>query len=138
VAKTIQLTQEEHVENYLNLLEHPLRKAVEALREIVLETDKEIGEQIKWNSLAFYYTGKMKPFDPREYKRDIVVFNLGKKDFVLLVFPTGVIINDKTGILEGKFKDTRKIVKFTSLDEVKSKKKDLQYVIRDWLKLVDR
>jgi uncharacterized protein YdeI (YjbR/CyaY-like superfamily) len=138
VVKTNQLTQEEPVEKYLNLLEHPLRKAVEALREIVLETDKEIGEQIKWNSLAFYYTGKMKPFDPREYKRDIVVFNLGKKDFVLLVFPTGVIINDKTGILEGKFKDTRKIIKFTSLDEVKSKKKDLQDVIKDWLKLVDR
>jgi uncharacterized protein YdeI (YjbR/CyaY-like superfamily) len=138
VVKTNQLTQEESVEKYLNLLEHPLKKVVEALREIVLETDKEIGEQIKWNSLAFYYTGKMKPFDPREYKRDIVVFNLGKKDFVLLVFPTGVIINDKTGILEGKFKDTRKIVKFTSLDEVKSKKKDLQDVIKDWLKLVDR
>jgi len=66
-------------------LNHPLKNVVQALRKIVLSVDEEIAEQIKWNSPSFYYTGAMKPFDPKEYKRDIVVFNLHKNDCVLLV-----------------------------------------------------
>ncbi len=41
------------------------------LRNIILSTDKEIGERIKWNNPSFYYTGEMKPFDPKEYKREL-------------------------------------------------------------------
>lgn len=36
-------------------------------------------------------------------KRDIVVFNLHKKDQVLLIFPTGAKIKDQSGLLEGEF-----------------------------------
>lgn len=136
MAKTRKLTNEEQVVDFFNQLDHPLANVVEALRKIILATDKEIGEQIKWNSPAFYYTGEMKPFDPKEYKRDIVVFNLHKKDFVLLVFPTGAIVNDPTGLLEGKFTDGRKTAKFATLDDVKNKEEDLQTVLKEWLKLV--
>jgi uncharacterized protein YdhG (YjbR/CyaY superfamily) len=126
------------VTDYLHSLDHPLKNLVEELRKIMLSADKEIDEQIKWNSLSFYYTGEIKSFDPKEYKRDIVVLNLHKKDQVLLVFPTGAGIDDKTGILGGMFKDTRKIVTFTTLDEVKHKEKDLQLVIKQWLQTVER
>jgi hypothetical protein len=62
------------VTEYMQQLDHPLADTVEALRQVILKTDKEIGEQVKWNSPSYYYTGAMKPFDPKEYKRDIVVF----------------------------------------------------------------
>ncbi len=47
-----------------------------------------MGERIKWNNPSFYYTGEMKLFDPKEYKREIIVFNLYKRR-ILLVFPSG-------------------------------------------------
>lgn len=124
--------------DYLGQLEHPLKNVVEALRKILLATDKEIDEQVKWNSLSFYYTGDMKAFDPKEYKRDIVVFNLHKKDLVLLVFPTGARINDDSGLLEGKFTDGRKTAKFTCADDVKSKGADLKNVVKEWLRTVEK
>lgn len=138
MAKAEKLTNEEQVAEYFRALDHPLREVIEALRSVILAADDEVGEQIKWNSPSFYYTGEMKPFDPKEYKRDIVVFNLHKKDSVLLVFPTGAVVDDKTGLLEGKFTDGRKTAKFTTLNEVKNREKDLQSVIKDWLKMVDK
>ena len=137
MAKPLKQAGEEQLINYFNKLDHPLKNVVEELRKIVLATDREIGEEIKWNSPSFYYTGEMKPFDPKEYKRDIVVFNLHKKEFVLLVFPTGARVKDPTGLLEGKFTDGRKTAKFATLNEVNNRKKDLQAVIKLWLKQVD-
>jgi len=75
----LKLTIHEQVEAYIQALDHPLKDVVHALRQVIATADEEIGEQIKWNSPSFYYTGEMKPFDPKEYKRDIVVFNLHKK-----------------------------------------------------------
>lgn len=73
---------------YMNNLKHPLAGVAKALREIILKTDPEIGEEIKWNAPAFFYTGELPPFNPKDYKRHIVVFNFYKQDCIRLVFPT--------------------------------------------------
>lgn len=138
MAKTNKLTNEAQVTGYFNKLSHPLGNIIEALRKIILNTNKEIAEQIKWNSPAFYYTGEMKPFDPKEYKRDIVVFNLHKKEMVLLIFPTGAKINDTSGLLEGNYSDGRRMASFRTMEDVKRKKKDLESVVLAWLKAVDQ
>lgn len=126
------------VTEYIAGLDHPLKDVVEQLRQAILATDPEIGEHIKWNSPAFYYTGEMPPFDPKEYKRDIIVFHLRKKDQVLLVFPTGAKINDTIGVLEGKYTDGRKTVTIKSIEDFEAKKDSLQQVIKQWLALVDK
>src|SRR5258706_16461462 len=82
------------VNEYMQSLKHPLVKVIEVLRQIILNTDKEIGEEIKWNAPTFFYIGEMKPFNPKEYKRYIVVFNLFRKDCIRLVFPSGAKVND--------------------------------------------
>ena len=41
-------TQE--VNKYMQLLEHPLRKEIELVRTIILESDPNILEQVKWNA----------------------------------------------------------------------------------------
>ena len=122
---------------YINSLQHPLKEVVLVLRKTILETDSQIAEQIEWNALAYYYTGEMKPFNPKEYKRDIIVFNLKKKEY-MHSYSTGASINDTTGLLEGDFPDGRKVVKFSILSEVENREKDLQKVIRGWLVLVDK
>lgn len=136
--KTPKPSTQEQVTNYLHTLDHPLKEVVTALRKIILAIDDNIGEQIKWNSLCFCYTGAMQPFNPKEYKRDIVVFNLHKKDFVLLVFPTGAKLSNKTGFLEGQFTDSRKIATFFTLNDVKNKQTDLQTTLQEWLTKVDK
>lgn len=132
------LSPEAQVAGYLAQLDHPLKNVVEALRKTVLSASPEIAEQIKWNSPAFYYNGEMKTFDAKEYKRDIVVFNLNKKEYVLLVFPTGAVINDTTGVLEGNYPDGRRMAKFSSVNEVKEKEKDLRAVLQAWLQQVEK
>ncbi|MDF2187858.1 DUF1801 domain-containing protein [Paraflavitalea sp. CAU 1676] len=125
------------VDEYLQQLEGSLLETLQVLREVILSTDKLIGEQIKWNSPAFYYTGAMKPFDPKEYKRDIAVVNIYRKEYVLLVFPTGARINDTSGLLEGNYPDGRRMVKIQSVDDLKTKEKVLQQVIKKWLEGVE-
>lgn len=136
MAKTPKPTTEEQVSAYFQQLDHPLSEVVEALWTIIRTTDGEVGEHIKWNSPAFYYTGPMEAFDPKEYRRDLVVLNLHRKDAVLLVFPTGALINDSTGLLQGTYPDGRKTVRFTTLDEVRRQEENLRWVINTWLEEV--
>jgi hypothetical protein len=130
-------SDQEQVTKHIKKLDPAFGKIIETIRQIILSTDKEIGERIKWNNPSFYYTGEMKPFDPKEYKREIIVFNL-YKERILLVFPSGAKINDTSGFLEGEYKDGRRIVIFKDMDDVKSKEKAMRKVIKQWLKLVDK
>jgi len=86
MAKSVKLTDTEQVTAHIKKLEPSFGKIIETIRQIILKTDKEIGEHIKWNNPSFYYTGEMKPFDPKEYKREIIVMNLFKER-IMLVFP---------------------------------------------------
>ena len=137
MAKAVKLTDTEQVIAHIKKLDSSFGKTIEGIRQIILKTDKEIGERIKWNNPSFYYTGEMKPFDPKEYKRDIIVMNLFKER-IMLVFPSGAKINDKSGLLEGVYKDGRRIIIFKDMSDVKSKEKSLQAVIKKWLMLVDK
>jgi len=137
MAKAAKPTDAEQVMAHIKKLDPVISKTVLALRKIILSTDKEIGERIKWNNPSFYYTGQMKPFDPKEYKREIIVFNLFKNR-IMLVFPSGAKVNDGSGLLEGDYKDGRRIAIFKDLKDVKAKEKKLQAVITTWLKLVDK
>ncbi|WP_165939983.1 DUF1801 domain-containing protein [Dyadobacter psychrotolerans] len=136
-AKSSKLSDEDQVSAHIQKLDPKIAETVEYIRKVILSADKEIAEQIKWNSPSFYYTGEMKPFDPKEYKRDIVVLNLNKGK-ILLVFPSGAKVNDKSGFLEGDYKDGRRLVHFKDIDDVKSKEKNLQQVIKEWIAGVEK
>jgi len=132
------LSEPDKVDAYIRKLKHPLKEVVESLRQTILNTDPEIGEEIKWNAPTFFYSGEMKPFNPKEYKRYIVVFNLYRKDCIRLVFPSGAKINDTSGLLEGDYADGRRLALFHNMDEVGSKAKALQRAIKRWLTLLDK
>ena len=142
MAKTnpdaVPISEPDKVDEYMQALVHPLKAELEALRKIILSADKNIGEHIKWNHPAFFYTGQMKPFKPKEYKRYIIVSNLHSKDSgVLLVFPGGAKINDSSGLLSGDYADGRRLVRFYNMDQVVASKKALIKAIKGWLSLVD-
>jgi hypothetical protein len=137
MAKSIKLTDSEEVSQHIKKLDSEVVKIVETFRKIILNTDKEFGERIKWNNPSFYYTGEIKSFDPKEYKREIIVFNLFKNR-IMPVFPSGAKVNDKSGLLEGDYKDGRRITVFEDLQDVKAKEKNLQAIIKKWLQLVEK
>jgi len=131
------LSDSEKVTEHIQKLDVSIAETVDVIRQIILTTDKEIAEQIKWNSPSFYYSGEMKPFDPKEYKRDIIVMNLHKNN-IMLVLPTGAKVRDTSGLLEGDYTDGRRLIKFKDMKDVKEKEKFLRKIIKDWLKLVDK
>jgi len=131
-------SEPEKVDAYMQGLKHPLADVVEALRRIILSTDREIGEEVKWNAPTFFYAGEMKPFNPKEYKRYIVVFNLYRKDCIRLMFPSGARVSDESGFLEGDYADGRRLALFFNMEDVKSKQISLRAVIRKWLETLDK
>ena len=136
MAKQV-LSDQQQVSLHIQKLEPSLGKIIEYIRQFILSTDPEISERIKWNNPSFYYTGEMKPFGPKEYKREIIVMNLHKGK-IMLVWPSGAKVKDSSGLLEGDFKDGRKTIVFNDLADVKTKEKLLSKTIRAWLKLVDK
>ncbi len=137
MTKSIKPTDSDAVTNHIKKLDPAVGKIVQTLRKIILSVDKDISERIKWNNPSFYYSGKMKDSDPKEYKREMIVFNLFKNR-IMLVFPSGAKVNDSSGLLEGDYKDGRRITVFKDLKDVKAKEKDLRSVIKKWLALVDK
>ena len=137
MSTSTKLSDQEQVSEHIAKLEPEFGKIIEAIRQIILSTSSEIGERIKWNNPSFYYTGEMKPFDPKEYKRDIIVLNL-HKNRIMLVFPSGAKVNDTSGLLEGNYSDGRKLAIFKDMKDVKSKEQLLQNIIKIWLKLLDK
>lgn len=126
----------ELVSAYIQELEEPKRSIVQALREVILNTDPEIAEEIKWNAPSFYYTGEMKSFDPKDYTRHIIVMNLHRR--ILMVFPGGARIDNTSGLLTGDYADGRRLVYVETMENVRSITANLRAAIKDWLKQVEK
>lgn len=137
MAKAAKLSDARQVTLHISKLDTSIRPVIEYLRILILKTDKRIAEQIKWNNPCFYYAGDMAPYDPKEYKREIIVFNLFKNR-IMLVLPNGAKLEDGSGLLEGDYKDGRRLILFSGMEDVKAKEKKLQAIIRKWISLVDQ
>ncbi|WP_199121235.1 DUF1801 domain-containing protein [Pedobacter sp. ASV28] len=137
MAKSTDVNDPESVSDFIGKLDPTFATFLQSIRQFILSIDPVIGEQIKWNSPSFFYNGEMKPFDPKTYKRDMIVFNIRKNE-ALLVFPTGDIINDQHALLEGNYTDGRKLVRFKDGEDFEKKKHALRLAIKDWLEKVEK
>ena len=135
---TTGISEPEKVNEFMAELKYPLAEVIQYFRELILSIDKKIGEGIFYKAPAFYYTGKMKPFNPKDYKRYIVGCNLFRKDLLRVIFLRGATVADPTGILEGDYKDGRRLMSFTSIEDVKSKEKALKSIIKELVKNIDK
>lgn len=130
------LTDKEQVDAHIAQLGAALKPVVQELRTIILSADERIAEHIKWNNPAFYYTGEMPPSDPKEYKRDIAVFNLFKGR-IMLVLPSGARLPDPHQLLEGKYADGRRTIIFKDIDDAQAKSAALKALIANWITTID-
>ena len=125
------------VDSFVSNLEHPRSDVVAILRQVILDASPSVGEEIKWNAPSFFYTGAMQAFNPKEYKRHLVVFNLHKKDCIQLVFLGGAKVGDASGLLIGDYKDGRRLALFHDVAEVSGKKSALQRIILEQVQLLE-
>ncbi len=133
----MKISDNEQVNLHIQKLEPALAETIEYIRQIILATDKAIADRIKWNNPSFYYSGEMKPFDPKEYKREIIVMNLFKGR-IMLIWPSGAKLTNIDNILEGNYTDGRRLLHLNNLQDVKLKESNLKKLILEWISLVDK
>ena len=113
------------VDEFMAGLDHPYEAEVQAVRKVVLGVDPGITEQVKWNAPSFSYKGHL------------ATFSLHRREYALLIFHDGAILDDQDGLLEGTYPD-RRMVYFHSLDDVAAKRTRVEAAIREWIAIKDR
>lgn len=56
----------------------------------------------------------------------------------MLVWPSGAKLEMNTGLLEGDYKDGRRLIVFNDMNDILSKKNELLKAIKEWISLVDK
>lgn len=112
------------VDELLAKKHNPLDAEIRRVREIILGSDSRVEEAVKWSSPTFMYKG------------NIASFNMNSKKLVSLMFHKGATIDDPSGLLQGEGKEAR-TARFYGLEDIESKKGDLELVIRAWIEMKD-
>ncbi len=112
------------VADYMKALKHPLKKEMEAVRAIIKDANSKIMERIKWNAPSYYY------------QQDIVTFNHRTPLHVHLVFHHPYIVQIKSSLLEGDYKD-RRMTYFKDMKSVNENKSELQRIMNELIKMID-
>lgn len=122
------------VDAYIRKLEHPLKRLIEEVRALILQSGVPLAEGIKWNAPNYSHQGE-----------DRLTFNLrGKGGAFRLIFHCGAkvrsdaregrLIEDDAGLLEWA-SDDRAILTFHDAEDAEAKKKRLAGWIRKWVEV---
>ncbi|WP_290707541.1 DUF1801 domain-containing protein [Flavihumibacter sp. CACIAM 22H1] len=117
---------------YLEELTHPLKEEIMEVRQIILNSNKQLTEHIKWNAPSYCFKGE-----------DRITFNLHGTKFFRLIFHCGVkikarkikgkMVSDKDQLLNW-VADDRAVLQFSDMIEVMQKKKAIGLLVNEWIK----
>lgn len=105
------------VDAWFEALDHPLKDAMLRARVIILASDRRINETIKWKSPTFMFEGNIASIEPRAKKH------------VSVLFHQGASLPGNHPHLEGGGATVR-YMRFADLDEVNTRRSDLEAAIR--------
>jgi len=105
-------------------LEHPLKSEIEAVREIIKNTDGKISERIKWAAPSYYY------------KEDLVTFNHRAQEHVHLIFHHPNIEKINSPILEGNFV-SRRMTYLRNMEEIETHKAEIESILKQLIAYLD-
>lgn len=121
----------EEVTIFLDNLVHPLRNEIEVLRQIILNSNPKLTENIKWNAPNFCYDGEdritMRIQPPKQIQ---IIFHRGAK---VLEQPKSRLINDESKLLAWKAND-RAVATFKTLADINSNQSALREIVNEWVK----
>lgn len=123
------------VTKLLDTLELPLRDSIELLRKIVLEVNKDLIENIKWNSPNYNLDGNdLITLKVQPNKTNVqIIFHRGAK---VKTQPKEKIIKESSEFLVWKSND-RAIATFTHISHIIESKELIESWILQWLKHKD-
>ena len=124
----------EDVNALMAAMDHPMKKGIEAMRQLIRAADPSITEGIKWNAPSFmtsdWFATLNNPANPRT------------QDHVALILHTG--LKAKGLVLKGVIADPEALLKWITVDrctvtfndvkEIKVKGAALQAIIKQWIK----
>jgi hypothetical protein len=134
-AETSSLQTDPAVSAFLQELDHPLKREIEAVRQIILGVSPEIREGIKWNAPSFRTT---------DYFATLNLRAKDGKDRVWLILHRGAKAKDNTrnmqiadpaGLLEWLAND-RCLVTFGDSKDIRAKRAALQAIVREWIRQI--
>lgn len=122
------------LEEFFNNLNNNKRLQVDTLRDLILKTEPQLEEHIKWNAPSYVLDGE-----------DRITFNLmNKQEVVKLVLHMGAtrkenkkgapIMQDDSGLIEWS-SDIRGMITFTTAEDINSNLILLKKIIKDWLSI---
>ncbi len=120
---------------FLRELDHPLKREIEAVRQVILGVSPEIREGIKWNSPSFRTT---------EYFATLNLRAREGEDRVWLILHMGAKAKDNTkslkiadpaGLLEWLAKD-RCLTTFADAKDIRANRAALEAIIREWIEQI--
>jgi len=115
----------EEVDVFMQLLEHPLKDEIQAVRQVI-KANTALSERIKWAAPSYYFG-----------HTDLVTFNLRQAKGVMLVFHHIAIVSITSNLLEGEYKD-RRLMYFTDMADVEAKKPELQRILKEYIALAEK
>jgi hypothetical protein len=118
------------VTKFLDQQNHPLRAEIDLLRKIILDSENELVENIKWNSPNYAVNNEdritMRIYPPKQIQ---LIFHRGAKKQEQ---PATRIIDDKSGLLVWKEND-RAVATFKNSVEILAAKPNLETIVRNWI-----
>ena len=115
----------------LDTLNHPFRNEIEQLRICILEANKLLEENIKWNGPNYCFDNEdritMRVQPPN--KQVQLIFHRGAKKQVQ---PKNKLVATKSKMLVWKEND-RAIATFKSMQDIEKGKEELTTIINEWL-----
>lgn len=120
----------QEVSTFLNELNHPLREEIELLRNIILNSNKTLTENIKWNA-PNYVVGEndrvtLKINPP---KNILIILHRGAK---VQAMPTQKLIDYTCKVLSWKTND-RAIITLNNKQDIITYQNDIVQIVNLWL-----
>ena len=118
------------VTQFLDDQNHPFRSEIEVLRLLILNTNLELTENIKWNGPNYSFaeqdriTIKIQP--PKNIQ---IIFHCGAK---VKEQPKGKLIKNDFGLLIWK-ENNRAVATFNSMQEIKKNAVQLSSIVKEWI-----
>ena len=118
------------VTDFLDSLNHALRAEIECLRNIIMSTDYELTEGIKWNGPNYSINGK-----------DRITMRINPQKQIQVIFHRGAKVKEplKERLLSGQYdiliwkENDRAIASFKSLDEIQENSQMIREIVTKWI-----
>jgi hypothetical protein len=131
MSKKTKLTGEQEVALFIENTDHPLKAEIIALRKIILASDPEITEHIKWNAPSFCTNGEDRfTFKLNSPQSVDIVFHRGAKAKAM---PSKKLIEDPAELLKWVTND-RAVATFASMTDIQNKEVVLLANLSEWKK----